>query len=98
MDEAGIRRHMLRIVVQRVAEDIEHPYHLVAYGNGRAYRPRGFRSLKDLSQTLVAALHDFDVAQLSSKGDTGGSSVVFTGDMTLSDSQLTILGLKREPE
>ena len=89
--------HSLRIVVQYVRAHQRSVYRLVAYGGeGGSYTSGSieFESLDRLLQALRSVAPNFDEACLSLQKDGPGSHIVFTGDMELDDSQLSLLGLK----
>jgi hypothetical protein len=86
----------LRIVVQYVHGDLDSPWHLVAYGGSRAFRPQRFRSVEDLMTLIRSTVPDFDPSHLAIKTDSRESYIVWTGDMALNESQLSALGLSSE--
>ena len=85
-------RHSLRVVIQQIHSPA-HIYRLVVYGNPRTYRPAEFESLDQLTQALHAAVPGFQGTISSPLPETKGTSIVFSGEMELDDSQLTRLGL-----
>lgn len=89
-------RSELRIVVQFVDADSDSPWHLVAYGSGFAFQPCRFRSVEDLLMVIRSAVPDFDRSHLVVRSDSHQSYIAYAGDMALSDSQLSALGLKNE--
>ena len=89
-------RSGLRIVVQYVHGDCDSPWHLVAYGSGRACQPRRFRSIEDLLKAIRSVVPDFDQSQIAIKSDSLQSYIAWAGDMALNESQLAALGLKNE--
>lgn len=89
-------RSNLRIVVQYVHGDLDSAWHLVAYGNSRAFRPRRFHSVEDLTAVIRSAVPDFDLNQVAIKRDSRESYIAWTGDMALNASQLSALGLSSE--
>jgi hypothetical protein len=86
----------LRLVVQYVHGDSDSPWHLVAYGSGRACQPRRFRSIEDLVMVIRSAVPDFDPSQIAIRNNALQSYIAYAGDMTLSESQLSALGMKNE--
>lgn len=97
MDSARKDRSGLRVVVQYVHGDHKSPWHLVAYGGGRAFHPRRFQSVDDLLKVIHSALPDFEPAHLLIKRELNQSYIVWAGDIVLKDSQLSAMGLKTEP-
>lgn len=96
MDSTRKGTSNLRIVVQYVPGNTDSPWHLVAYGNGRAFQPRRFRSVEDLLTVIRSAMPDFDPSLLAVKSAETGSHIVWAGDIAMSDSQLLALGLEGE--
>lgn len=86
----------MRIVVQCVPGDLGSPWHLVAYGTSRAFRPRRFSSVEDLTAVIRSAVPDFDPSQLAINRDLRESYIVWADDMALNASQLSALGLSSE--
>ena len=88
------RLHTIRLVVQRVKGSSSNAtYRLVAYPdpNGRTLNPVTFSSKDQLLQRLHTALPDFDAHLLREDHDT---NIVFAGEMELTSTQLSILGLR----
>lgn len=96
MGETRKDRPGLRIVVQYVHGDSGSPWHLVAYGSGRAWQPRRFRSIEDLLRVIRSVVPGFDQSQIAIKSDSLQSYIAWAGDMALDESQLSALGLKKE--
>lgn len=90
-------KHSLRIVVQYAHEDLRSPWHLVAYGGSRVFRPRHFRSVEDLATLLRSTVPGFDSSQLAIEPGARESYIAWTGDIVLSESQLSALGLGGAP-
>ncbi len=89
--------HSLRVVVQNVRARQRSLYRLVANGGeGGDYtcRSAGFESLDRLLKVLHSAVPDFDESTLSTRMDTIETYIAFVGEMELSASQLSLLGLK----
>jgi hypothetical protein len=86
----------LRIVVQYVHGDTDSPWHLVAYGSGRAWQPRRFRSVEDLLTVIRSAAPDFDRSHLAIRNDSRQSYIAWAGNMALNESQLSVLGLEND--
>ena len=88
--------HSLRIVVQHIGTGQRSVYRLVAYGGeGGDYTSRSaeFESLERLLRALRSVAPNFDEASLSLRKDGPETYIVFTGEMELDDSQLSLLGL-----
>lgn len=86
-------RSSLRVVVQYVHGDLDSPWHLVAYGNSRTFRPRRFRSIGELMAAIRSSVPDFDSSHLAFKRDSQESYIAWAGKMVLDASQLSVLGL-----
>ncbi len=91
--------HSVRLVIQHVCEHMGQGsfYRLVAYSDHQNYQPSQFDSLDHLLKMLDAALPEFDASTFSQKRETLETSIVFAGEMELSDKQLSLLGLKDRP-
>lgn len=98
MRSASKDRSNLRVVVQHVQGDLDSPWHLVAYGNSRAFRPRRFRTIEDLMAVIRSAVPEFDPSHLAMQGASRESYIAWTGDMALNESQLSALGLSSEAD
>jgi hypothetical protein len=86
--------HPLRIVIQQLGVD-KPSYRLIAYGDSEKPRHSDFRSAQVLIETLQSVVPSFTLSGLSLnpiREDRG--SIVFTGEMALSTSQLSALGLR----
>lgn len=86
----------LRLIVQRVSENSSGRslYRLIAYSDGRTYQPVNFTSLDDLTKRLKKALPDFDVNRFAEAKESG-SSILFAEALELSETQRSILGLRK---
>lgn len=89
-----VKRTDFRIVVQYVHEDSDFPWHLIVYGGGGALRPRRFRSVGDVLLVICFAVPEFDRRDLVTRSDSHQSYIAYTGDLVLSDSQLSAMGVK----
>jgi len=81
-----------RLIAQYVRGDIEDPWHLIAYGNGKAFPPHRFRSVEELLQTMRLALPDRAPVLPAIGVERGESYILFSEDVRLDSAQLTILG------
>ncbi len=90
-------RYVLRVIIQRIGEEAEFIWRVVAYGGRKALGPADFPSRETLLDVLPMAFPDFDQAGLS-LADPGpaNSSILFAGEMELDDEQLSVLGLSGE--
>jgi hypothetical protein len=88
-------RHSLRLVIQRVRDDLARGsfYRIIAYSDERTYRASQFDSLHPLLKSLKAALPDFDASVISSESATPESSILLADVMELTDAQLALIGL-----
>lgn len=96
MRNSGKARSDLRIVVQYVHADIGSPWHLVAYGSGRAFQPRHFRSVDELLKVICLAVPEFEPKHLLIKNELNQSYIAWSADVVLDDAQLATLGLKTD--
>lgn len=88
-------KYSLRLVIQQMARGDSAAYRLVAYGSNLTLTHADFASLQSLLHTLRNALPGFAEDDLSlSDSCKIGSHVVFTRDLELDYSQLSILGLR----
>lgn len=86
------REAKYRLIAQYVRGDIEGPWHLIAYGNGKAFPPCRFQSVEELMQTMRLALPDRDPGLPATGVERGESYILFSEDVRLDNAQLTILG------
>jgi hypothetical protein len=89
-------RHSLRLVIQRVRDDVARgsSYRIIAYSDERTYRASQFDSLHLLLKSLKVALPDFDASVISSESATPPeSSILFADVVELTDAQLALIGL-----
>lgn len=86
--------YLLRIVIQQIGISDHPTYRLVVYGDCLSPRHSDFGNAQVLLEALHVTLPDFDVSKLSLNplGD-GQGSMVFVGEMKLSKTQLSLLGL-----
>ena len=84
--------HSLRMVIQQIG--IEPAYRVVVYGDWEKPRHVDFNSRQVLLEALRAALPAFDMATLSLDPlHEGQGSMVFAGEIEVSNRQLGLLGL-----
>jgi hypothetical protein len=86
--------HSLRFVIQQIG--VEKPsYRVIAYGDWEKPRHSDFSSTQTLVETLQAVMPSFALSelQLNPLGE-GQGSIVFAGEIILSASQLSGLGLR----
>jgi hypothetical protein len=85
--------HSLRMVIQQIG--VEKPsYRVIAYGDWQKPRHSDFASAQGLLETLKAVVPNFALSELllnPLEADRG--SIVFAGEIILSTSQLSGLGL-----
>lgn len=86
------RKSEYRLIVQHVRADLEAPWHLIAYGNGRALSPCRFRSLDDLIQRMRLAIPDYSSALSATAAERTDSHILFSESICLEDFQLSMLG------
>jgi hypothetical protein len=86
-------RHSLRIVIQQIRFAHASFYRLVAYGNQKTYRPAEFETFDQLSKALHATVPALNGNLPSSRTQTEGTSILFSGAIELDDAQLARLGL-----
>jgi hypothetical protein len=86
--------HPLRIVIQQLGVD-KPSYRLIAYGDSEKPRHTDFAGAQALIETLQAVVPSFTLSELSLNplGEDRGS-IVFAGEIALSTSQLSGLGLR----
>ncbi|MFZ0396170.1 MAG: hypothetical protein WCF17_06540 [Terracidiphilus sp.] len=86
--------HSLRIVIQQLGFSEMSGYRVVVYGDEFKPRHADFSSAQVLRAVLRSAIPHFDSSHLSwtPLGD-GEGSIVFDGEMQLSESQFFELGL-----
>ena len=87
-------RHSLRIVVQYLGHP--HGYRLIAYGDSALYRPLEFTSRADTLSVLRRLVGDIDESVLPSPDEAANSRIIFTADVTVTESQLQDAGLTRQ--
>lgn len=84
----------LRLVIQQIGIQIP-SYRLVVYGDEEHPRHADFDSAEALAKALCAAMPDFDLSQLTlTPLAEGHGSIVFSGEVVLSATQLVALGLR----
>ncbi len=88
-------RRKLRIVIQFVSKEESSHYTLIAYGDGNSFVPVRFSSIHELSMRFAEARIPLE-RQPMLEQPSGLSQIVYSGDFSLSDTQLGILGLKRK--
>jgi hypothetical protein len=86
------REAKYRLIAQYVRGDIEGPWHLIAYGNGKAFPPCRFQSVEELLRRMQLALPDRDPVLPATSRERAESHILFSEDVTLDNAQLTILG------
>jgi hypothetical protein len=85
----------LRIVIQRLGVSAVPGYRVVVYGDEFKPRHSDFGSPVALLEALEAAIPELDALQLRLNPlQEGQGSIVFDGEMLLSEKQLSALGLK----
>ena len=85
--------HHLRMVIQQIG-GFEVAYRIAVYGDGEKPRHADFNSGPALLEALCAVLPDFNTTGLSLDPlHKGQGSIVFAGEVELSDRQLGLLGL-----
>lgn len=85
--------HRVRMVIQQIG-GFEIAYRIAVYGDQEKPRHADFKNGQALLQALRAALPDFDTSSLSRASlQEGQGSIVFAGEVELSDRQLGLLGL-----
>jgi hypothetical protein len=89
-------RHSVRVVVQRIYSPAGFFYRLVAYGNGETYRPSEFGSLEQLTDALRSVAPNFKGIVGPETNQAQHTSIIFSREMELDDSQLSRLGLKQD--
>lgn len=85
----------LRIAIQQLGVPENSAYRVVVYGDDRQPRHSDFGNAQILLETLRAAVPDLDLSKLSMNPLGGGhGSMVFTGEVRLTETQLALLGLR----
>jgi hypothetical protein len=84
----------LRLVIQRICLPHISCYRLVAYGDGQAYQPVDFDSLGQLVERLRSVAPNFNATILPEAN--AHTSILFSGNIELDDSQILRLGLSQE--
>jgi hypothetical protein len=89
-------KYSLRVVIQQMARGDSSAFRLVAYGSTLFLTHADFASLQSLVHTLRNAIPGFSEDDLSlSRSSNLGSHVIYTRDLELDYSQLSLLGLIR---
>ena len=85
--------HTLRMVIQQIG--VENPnYRLVVYGDWEKPRHSDFLSAETILGTLLDAVPNLDLSKHSLNPlREGQGSIVFAGEITLTMSQISALGL-----
>jgi hypothetical protein len=89
-------RHSVRVVVQRIYSPGGFFYRLVAYGDGQTYRPTEFGTLEQLEEALRSVAPNFNGIVSAETSQAQHTSIIFSREMELDDSQLSRLGLKQD--
>lgn len=86
--------YLLRFAIQQIGI-LDYPsYRVVVYGDSLSPRHSDFSNAQVLVEAIRAALPDFDVSKLSLNPlGEGQGSMVFVGEIKLSKTQLSRLGL-----
>lgn len=77
----------LRLVIQRVGDDRQPSFRVIAYGGDGINAHADFATLPALLAALITAVPDVDL-DLRARG-----SIIFAGEMELDETQLRALGL-----
>ncbi|HVT98578.1 MAG TPA: hypothetical protein VHE33_13835 [Acidobacteriaceae bacterium] len=85
----------VHIVVQHVRRESRECFRLVAYRGVEGFWPVEFTSLDDLVQALRIVLPAFDRTQIAVAGPSEESSILWAGDLKLSDAELARIGLRK---
>ena len=85
-------KQALRIVVQYLGEPER--YRLIAYGDEAVYRPLELTSRAAMLKALGCLIDDIDEKMVQAE-DESGNRIVFTTDISVTDSQLQAAGLSR---
>jgi hypothetical protein len=85
----------VHIVVQHVLRESGERFRLVAYRGVEGFSPAEFTSLDDLVSALRTAMPAFDRTQIAATGASEESSILWAGDLTLGDAELTRIGLRK---
>jgi hypothetical protein len=88
-------RSEYRLIAQHVQGDFDAPWHLIAYASRKALPPRRFRSADELLEAVRLALPDCLWAPPPVEMRSTESYILFSRDVLLDDSQLSILGFLR---
>lgn len=92
MSQGQGRKSEYRLIVQHVRADLEAPWHLIAYGNGRALSPCRFRSLDELTRRMRLAIPNCSPIFSATGAGRGESHILFSENICLDELQLSMLG------
>lgn len=84
-------RHALRIVVQQLGEPSR--YRLIAYSDAAVYRPLEFASRAATLSAIRRLVADVNEDALPAQEGAASGRIVFTADVTVTESQLHNAGL-----
>lgn len=85
----------LRLAIQQLGVSENPAYRVVVYGDDRQPRHSDFGNAHSLLETLRAVIPELDLSKLTMNpmGD-GQGSMVFAGEIRLTETQLSLLGLR----
>lgn len=85
----------LRLAIQQLGVSENPAYRVVVYGDDRQPRHSDFGNAHILLETLRAVIPELDLSKLTMNpmGD-GQGSMVFAGEIRLTETQLSLLGLR----
>lgn len=87
----------VHLVIQDVRRNGTVCFRVVAYSGSSTFRPAEFASIEELLQALHSAVPGFDASALAiRKPGYPETYIIFTGDLTLSETQMALLGLQKK--